>query len=144
NARWSTIRRKSEAIGNAIDKAFEELLITNNKPLNPHMGHKEHFQKIFRSASEKSDYYALWKENTLIGVYVIENRYIDYLAIHPNHQSQGLGSLMLKYCVTMMKEKDPDQEIFVTVQDTNEKAIRFYNQNGFVVYSWFIEYNYKR
>jgi ribosomal protein S18 acetylase RimI-like enzyme len=127
-----------------LDLAFEELLRTNNRLLNPHMSHKDHFQKKFTAANKRGDFITLWKENVLIGIYIIEDRYIDYLAIHPNHQSQGLGSLLLNHCITTMKEKNPAQEILVTVQGTNENAIRFYYKNSFVEYSRFIEYNYMR
>jgi ribosomal protein S18 acetylase RimI-like enzyme len=106
------------------------------------MSHKKHFKKNFISANDRSDFYALWKDNRLIGVYVIEDKYIDYLAIHPKYQSLGYGSLLLHHCINTLKSRNQVQRIFTTVQKTNEGALIFYKKNGFVEYSQFIEYNY--
>lgn len=125
-----------------LDQAFKELLVKNNKPLNPFKKHKEHFRKNFTTANNNGDFFTLWKDDTLIGLYLIEDKYIDYLAIHPKYQSHGLGSFLLHHCINTMNRHNPEQEILLTVQKANTEAIRFYKKNGFKKYSHYSEYDY--
>jgi len=62
-----------------------------------------------------------------------KKRILDYIAIHPEHQGRGLGSLLVN--TVFKSEINPSEEFFVFTGDS--RTINFYQRNGFKLQSEF-------
>ena len=63
---------------------------------------------------------------------VIDELQITYIAVHPKHQSQGLGKLLLKDLIKRSKSLQT-KHIHLEVKETNKTADTFYKTMGFVI-----------
>lgn len=63
--------------------------------------------------------------------YAANEAHLLKLAIHPEHQRQGLGHKMLVHLIQTAKSQGAD-ELFLEVRVSNEKAIALYHNNHFV------------
>jgi len=61
---------------------------------------------------------------------LIEELYITCLAVHPIHQRQGIGTLLMSDLIRRSKSLITNQ-IYLEVKDTNEPAKAFYKSMGF-------------
>ena len=55
---------------------------------------------------------------------------IENMGIIPQHRSKGVGTLLMKKCFELAKEKGY-QKVYVTSYYKNSKAVDFYKRNGF-------------
>jgi len=56
---------------------------------------------------------------------------LEDMVLHPRHRGKGQGSLLLKAAIDLAKEKNC-LRITLLTDLTNEKAIKFYQRQGFV------------
>lgn len=84
----------------------------------------------FLSDKLKNGYklYIKYTDNTPVGIIGInpEDEEICLLYISPEEQGKGFGNELLKFALA--KCKNP----YITVLDSNKKAIEFYTKRGFV------------
>ena len=125
-----------------LDDAFEELLLRNNRPLRPHSIHRKRILEGFKAAASFDNFYTFWKENELIGVYILERNYIDMLAVHPDFQKRSYGTIMLNHSLNLMINERNEKEVYLYVQKMNTEAQTFYRKRGFTEISEFIDYLY--
>ncbi|WGI17767.1 ribosomal protein S18-alanine N-acetyltransferase [Methanonatronarchaeum sp. AMET-Sl] len=83
----------------------------------------------------KNIFYVVEKQNKIIGYVIItptttKNAKIISIAIDPEHQSQGIGTKLLKKAINTTK-KQKTKKISLEVKKTNKKAIKFYRKLGF-------------
>ncbi len=64
------------------------------------------------------------------GIYSIRTSHIMILAVHPDYQQNGIGSILLSM-VTDIAEKLPITKIRLEVRTTNIPAIKFYEKYNF-------------
>lgn len=56
------------------------------------------------------------------------------IAVHPDYQSKGLGSLLFRTLLQEIKSKHPGiRRVELIAKESNQKAIRFYKKFGFKV-----------
>ncbi len=125
-----------------LDDAFEELLLRNNRPLRPHSIHRKRILEGFKTAANLNNFYTFWKENELIGLYILEKNYIDMLAVHPKFQKRSYGTIMLNHSLNLMIKERNEKEVYLYVQKMNTEAQAFYRKRGFTEISEFIDYLY--
>jgi ribosomal-protein-alanine N-acetyltransferase len=53
--------------------------------------------------------------------------WIMTIGIHPDHQRRGLGRHLLEACEALL----PDREVFLTVRESNHRAMRLYQLAGY-------------
>jgi RimJ/RimL family protein N-acetyltransferase len=80
-------------------------------------------------------FFAFYIKNDLVGVYWLDNdlRTIEYIAISPNHQRKGYGSIILSHSlhnVFFVQNKNIAKLYCV---DWNENGIKFYKKFGMVL-----------
>ncbi|OUJ18153.1 Acetyltransferase GNAT family [Methanonatronarchaeum thermophilum] len=83
----------------------------------------------------KNTFYVAEIKNQVVGYVIITTRFpkkakIISIAIHPNHQSKGIGSKLIKKAINQTK-KQGTKKITLEVKKTNNKAIKFYKKHGF-------------
>ncbi len=61
--------------------------------------------------------------------------FINNLYIDSQFQHQGLGSILLNYCLDLLKNGDAAERAFVQCTAKNKNACRFYVKQGFRRYS---------
>ncbi len=64
------------------------------------------------------------------GIYSIRTSHIMILAVHPDYQQNGIGSILLSM-ITDIAEKLPITKIRLEVRTTNIPAIKFYEKHNF-------------
>jgi len=77
----------------------------------------------------------VYKENELVGYSHIENNndqlFLRMIAIHPNHQRQGIGKTLLESFISSGKEQS--KSLSLEAFKINTEAKRFYERHGFNV-----------
>jgi len=101
---------------------------------------KSGLKKIIENA-ETGDILTLKQEGTIIGMvnllYTISTALggrvaiLEDMVLHPDHRNKGEGARLLKAAIHLAKEKNC-LRITLLTDLTNEKAIKFYQQQGFV------------
>lgn len=84
------------------------------------------------------EYYVLWLDDNIVGISGLYYDYedptdilwMDYFAISPNFQRQGHGTKMLENLENICRNK---KVRMLCVFTDNDKALNFYNKNGFQV-----------
>lgn len=54
------------------------------------------------------------------------------LAVHPNYQRKGIGSALIEHVLTTL-ESTPVRKVRLEVRETNQAAIEFYQELGFII-----------
>ncbi|HEY8364843.1 MAG TPA: ribosomal protein S18-alanine N-acetyltransferase [Haloplasmataceae bacterium] len=111
---------------------FDEILLIEEKAFfEPYT--KEIFLYDF-NYHPYSEYYKLILDEKIIGycgLWVIEeNAQITTIAISPEYQSKGYGSILLEFIINYLKERNC-QNVTLEVRVSNEKAIKFYEKFQF-------------
>ena len=73
--------------------------------------------------------YLLLHDEELIGSVALKGNKIDDLIVNPKYQGQGYGRKILLWALSHMNS----ERIFLHVADWNQRAIRLYQINGFVI-----------
>jgi len=112
---------------------YEELfyLIDLNIPTYFAAEEKDHFKQYLEEEIE--DYYVLFADNKIIGCGGInyddpQTAVITWDMMHPEYQGQGLGSKLLQYRLSKIKENEEIDNVTVR---TSQMAQSFYAKNGF-------------
>lgn len=114
---------------------------------DPHF-QKVHFERLYYHWISKSisgeiaSYVAgVFDKDFLVGIVSlkIEKTYarIGLIAVNPSFQNGGYGTKLLDYVKSDLYSRGI-RKLFVTTQDRNSTAIRFYEKNGFKLYSQII------
>ncbi len=53
--------------------------------------------------------------------------WIMTIGVHPDHQRRGLGRMLLDRCEALL----PDPEVYLTVRESNQRAMRIYQKAGY-------------
>lgn len=69
----------------------------------------------------------LYEDNSLKGFIGLNGSYIAGLFVESSYQSQGIGKALLDY------SKERNEELLLHVYKKNEKAVKFYLREGFVI-----------
>lgn len=91
-------------------------------------------ERYFQKNDPAKRCYALTREGALAGALVLrypwlKGPYVEFLAILPPFQGEGLGRAMLTW---MEKEvSGTDRNLWVLASDFNERALAFYRRFGF-------------
>jgi GNAT superfamily N-acetyltransferase len=113
-----------------IDDAKEiatlfKLTRKNNLPYLPQLHTPKEDLEFFKKAI-KNEYVVLAQiENKLIGFCSFNNGWLNHLYVLPAFQGQGVGGTLLRY------SKARNKELNLWVFQKNNKAISFYEKNGF-------------
>ena len=91
---------------------------------------QEQFDKLFRTVGQV---YAIYEDQQLAGFYWTEQRekvlHLHALILKPQTQSRGIGTQVLNMLTS--KYRNTVNSIELGVHDSNERAIRLYERQGF-------------
>lgn len=94
---------------------------------------RESFEQIV-NLEENYFFYSLRYSGKLVGFYcaILDEKeaHLADLALNPDFQNKGLGSLLLDHCLKILREKNC-RILVLTVRRGNLPAIRLYNKKGF-------------
>ncbi len=92
--------------------------------------HDLNYMETFLSEKIKNGYLVFmdYEKSVPVGIVSINpyDEEICLLYISPEYQRKGVGDKLLKYALSLCKKP------YITVLDTNKKAIDFYTKRGFV------------
>lgn len=95
-----------------------------------------------KKADEKNEFGALWNDNCLIGLYVLDGEYISNIAILSEYKGKGYGTVILNQCLKDIFINKGYKETYLYVYAVNIKAQKMYLKNGFVVSAFYSENTY--
>ncbi len=96
-----------------------------------------------KDADERNDFGALWKDDCLIGLYVLDGQYISNIAVLSEYKGKGYGTVILNHCLKDILINKEYNETYLYVYAVNIKAQKMYMKNGFVVSAFYSENTYK-
>lgn len=83
---------------------------------------------LVRELLKEADVYIFEEDDVVKGfIGVVENNYIGGIFVKKDHQRDGVGQKLIDYC------KAKYHYLTLNVFIKNQRAINFYNKNGFVV-----------
>ncbi len=97
-----------------------------------------------KNADEKGEFGALWKDDCLIGLYVLNGEYINNIAILSDYKGKGYGTLILNHCLKDIFINKGYNETYLHVYAINIKAQKMYIKNGFEVCAFYSENTYNK
>lgn len=107
----------------------------------------------FQDQQERKGFYVvgLIEEDPIAHVFVYFNKFIKQIGnldfylvafnVLENFQSQGIGTLIIKFIEQMVKEKFKKNKLHLAVGSNNFRGIKFYQRNGFQKFSKPIIFN---
>ncbi len=122
-----------------IDKAFE--IHKNSNSVN--FEFYELFKQEIKSLSGRM-YFAFYNEKEVGFMSLLERAHemeIEWLAVHKDYQNKGIGSVLVKYALSLAEERNKEF-LVVRTSARNEDVLRFYRRLGFQKYG-FIANAYK-
>lgn len=93
---------------------------------NPKLARKELVE-----ANERGEFFAFWKEETLVGISFLEGNFLDTIAVKTEYQRQGMGSMILSVCLDYVFHQRQFDYITLELMDANASARDFYLKQGF-------------
>lgn len=95
-----------------------------------------------KKANEKNEFSALWKDDCLIGMYVLDKEYISNIAILSEYKGKGYGTVILNHCLKDIFINKEYNDTYLYVYAVNIKAQKMYLKNGFEVSAFYSENTY--
>ncbi len=92
-------------------------------------------------ADSQGGFKAFWDGDRLIGAYLLYQDEIDSLAVHPREWGKGYGSILLGDCLRLIRTRY--DQAYLTVMESNSRAINLYERWGFARTSWYKEFFYE-
>lgn len=86
-----------------------------------------------KNALPKADIYVFYQNSEIIGFLGLVKSYIAGIFVKKKARNNGVGRELLD------KVKKEKNELILSVYEKNQKAVRFYKQNGFVFKSKYTE-----
>jgi len=95
-----------------------------------------------KKADEKGEFGALWKDNCLIGLYVLAGEYISNIAVLSEYKGKSYGTKILNFCLKDIFINKEYNDTYLYVYAVNTKAQKMYLKNGFEVSAFYSENTY--
>lgn len=125
---------------NLIEDSFmEQCLICGEKS---ELG--ENTVSWLKDADERNDFGALWKDDCLIGLYILDGEYISNIAVLSEYKGKGYGTVILNHCLKDIFINKEYNEAYLYVYAVNIKAQKMYLKNGFEVSAFYSENTYNK
>ncbi len=135
--------RMLEAYIDLFEKAYEQLNIDNGWDTRSYFKHINDFGRQLCNFNDQRLIQSFWLKDVLVGCYIINGCYITDLVVQPRFQNRGYGRLILRHCISFMREHHGLSEILLRVTESNQAAKRFYERNGFDTISHFAEHTFR-
>lgn len=126
-----------------LDEAFRKQQIECGEEQDVFSRNHEEKTVWLKGLSENNNFQAFWLENQLVGLYIVNENYLDIIAVHPDYEGKGYGSEILKYCVRDRVYEHEFDEVYLVTYYQNRKAQRLYLRNGFKIRGFYCENTYK-
>jgi len=92
------------------------------------------FDTIYKEDSPFTKWIIYEEHNTIIGFINYDSIYdhseLEYIYVIPEYRKKGIATMLLNKMIDNL-DKDNIKNISLEVKDNNEKAIKFYEKNGF-------------
>ena len=113
-------------------RLWEEVMIFAIPP-NFHLRNRAHHLEQFRFYRDNLVFETFWKNDKLVGFYWNNKEEVDLIAVSPNYQRMGYGSLILTRAIEKIFQTTNADSAWLIVSSFNEKACSFYAKNGMEV-----------
>lgn len=128
---------------NVFDNAFNSLNLQENQEIDYYKNHRDSAKKMFLSSDKRGDFAAFWKNDNLLGISIIKDEYIQYIAVDREFQNKAYGTLILNYCLDKLINERKKSQVILKALACNSGAHRFYLRNGFQITGEYAEHTYK-
>ncbi|WMJ90137.1 GNAT family N-acetyltransferase [Anaerocolumna sp. MB42-C2] len=122
-----------------LDDAFRAQQMECNEEQDGYCKNSEEKSKWLKNLSVNHGFHSFWVANQLVGVGIVDDNYIDTIAIHPQYERKGYGSEILKYYINNLLCSHKFSELYLVTYYQNRKAQRLYLKNGFKVRGFYSE-----
>lgn len=126
-----------------LDDAFRKQQIECKEKQDGYSRNQEEKKAWLKELCEQDCFQAFWAEKQLVGLYIVEENYIDTIAVHPDYERRGYGSEILNYCIKDRIYDSNFAEVYLVTYYQNRKAQKLYLKNGFKVRGFYCENTYK-
>lgn len=116
-----------------IDTAFEIHKNSNSVNFEFYTPSKQEIESL-----KGKMYFAFYNGEKVGFMSLIERTHeieIEWLAVHKDYQSKGIGSALIRYAMSFAKKKNKEF-LIVRTSSRNERALRFYRRLGFQKYGF--------
>lgn len=124
--------------------AYEKLNIENGWDSQFYAKNKVGFNNELIYLNNQQCLKSFWKEDVLIGCYIIDGNFLRDIVVHPRLQNCGYGGMMLKHFLRYMQVDREEKNIYLRITKSNIGAKRFYDRYGFKVIASFAEHTYRK
>jgi len=100
---------------------FNEAMVFKIPP-HFYFDERDHYFEQLQFNSKNLVFETFWKENELIGLYWLCDEEIDIIAVSPNHQRKGYGSLILTRAIEKAFQTSNKDCVWLIASNFNEKA----------------------
>jgi len=125
---------KDVAIKPYEKEKLDEYLIMLDKSMDftPHdsQGSRDFFAQRFEELSFSNLFEAFWDDENLIGLYWRKNAEIEDIAVAPEYQRHGYGTLILNRAIEQVFANTDAEYAYLYCVDWNEKGQNFYKKFG--------------
>jgi len=125
-----------------VDDAFRKQNEACNKPVDEWVRNEAYYRQKLKAAGERNDFYALWCGHVLAGLCLMNDDYLDILAVTPAEQKKGCGTAMLDYCIYNRFAVNHASRCALNTYYWNKNAQRFYLKNGFILSGFYSKKTY--
>jgi len=95
---------------------------------------REHHQEQFRFYRGYLTFETFWNDDKLVGYYWNNKNEVDFIAVSPEYQRMGYGTIILNRAIEKIFEMTDNDIAWLIVSSFNEKACAFYVKNGMAVH----------
>ena len=99
-------------------------------PHHDYTANKALYAGMFAELAAKRAFGALWQDDELAGLYWLEGKEVDHMAVHPRCQRQGMGGLILSQAITRVFENEATDYALLYAVGWNTQAQHFYRKFG--------------
>ncbi len=95
-----------------------------------------------KTVDAKNNFGALWNKDCLIGLYVLEEEYIENIAVLSKYKGKGYGTIILNHCLKEIFINKEYDECYLYTYAINTNAQKLYLKSGFHVSAYYSENTY--
>lgn len=127
-----------------LDDAFRNQNIECNEETDVYKNLSQKDIDWLKRVNTRGDFKAFWNGDNLIGLYILNNKCLDTLAVNPEYEGNGYGNQILKHCLKYMMLDKEYNEIYLRVYYSNKKAQKLYIKSGFEMRGFYCENTYNQ
>jgi ribosomal protein S18 acetylase RimI-like enzyme len=126
----AAVIRACFALDRAAERHSQELRSSEPAPCVDEEEAFRAFERVAARFVTRDDFFAFRVDGSVCGYLQLDENAIDSLAVHPDKQRRGVGSMIVRFACAVLERRGYDLVSLLTA-DTNLEAVRLYERHGF-------------